>query len=203
MLTIRPARDSDCTHILALIRELAEFEQLAHTVQATEPQLREHLFGPHPRAEALIAEWAGQLAGFALYFHNFSTFLAQPGLYVEDIYVRPEFRRRGIGLSLFQYLAAIAVQRDCGRMEWSVLNWNTPAIEFYRSLGATPMDEWTVQRLTGEVLQHLAKGTSGQTEASLKSLLAGAASETLTPDDSQCGSGQVQRIVRRNPLAPE
>ncbi len=156
MLTIRPAHQSDCGDILALIRELAEFEKLAHTVQATEPLLHEHLFGPHPRAEALIAEWAGQLAGFALYFHNFSTFLGQPGLSVEDIYIRPDYRRRGIGLSLFQHLAGIAVTRDCGRMEWSVLDWNTPAIEFYHSLGATPMSEWTVHRLTGDRLRHLA-----------------------------------------------
>ena len=164
MLTIRPAIDSDCTIILALIRELAEFEQLAHTVQATAPQLQEHLFGPHPKAEALIAEWDGQLAGFALYFHTFSTFLGQPGLYVEDIYVRPEFRRKGIGLTLFQHLAHLAVTRHCGRMEWSVLDWNTPAIEFYQSLGAVPMNEWTVQRLTGDALQTLARGTSGQAE---------------------------------------
>ena len=162
MLTIRPARESDCTNILALIRELAEFEQLAHTVQATAPQLREHLFGPHPRAEALIAEWSGQLAGFALYFHNFSTFLGKPGLYVEDIYVRPDYRRKGIGLTLFQHLARLAVARHCGRLEWSVLDWNTPAIEFYHSLGATPMSEWTVQRLTGEALKKLATGTSSQ-----------------------------------------
>lgn len=162
MLTIRPAIDSDCGHILSLIRELAEFEKLAHTVQATATQLREQLFGPQPRAEALIAEWSGQLAGFALYFHSFSTFLAQPGLYVEDVYVRPEFRRRGIGLSLFRHLAGIAVQRHCGRMEWSVLDWNTPAIDFYHSLGAEPMSEWTVQRLTGPSLQKLAEGPSGE-----------------------------------------
>ena len=161
MLTIRHATESDCSEILALIRELAEYEQLAHTVVATEDQLREHLFGTRRTAEALIAEWAGQVAGFALFFHNFSTFVGKPGLYVEDIYVRPAYRRKGIGHSFFRHLATIAVERQCGRMEWSVLDWNTPAIEFYQSLGAVPMSEWTVQRLTGEALRRLAEGTVG------------------------------------------
>lgn len=156
MLNIRLARETDCDDIFSLVIELAEYEQLAHIVTATVPQLRKHLFGERRSAEALMLEWSGEVAGFALYYHNFSTFVGKPGLYVEDIYVRNAYRRRGIGRAVFQYLAQLAMERGCGRMEWSVLNWNTPAVEFYQSLGAVPLTEWTVQRLTGDALCQLA-----------------------------------------------
>jgi GNAT superfamily N-acetyltransferase len=142
--------------LLAFIRELAEFERLTQECVADTALLRRFLFEDR-RAEAIIAEWDGQPAGFALYFYNFSTFLGRPGLYLEDLFVRPAFRRNGIAKSVFRYLAKKAVAEGCGRMEWSVLNWNENAIAFYRSLGALPMDEWTVQRLTGEALTRLAQ----------------------------------------------
>lgn len=145
---IRSAKESDVPAILSMIRELAEFEKLLHEVTATEDRLRENLFGPKAAAEALMVETAGKAVGFTLFFHNFSTFLGQKGLYIEDIYVRPEHRGRGLGKKIFRALARIAAERNCGRMEWSVLDWNEKAIRFYRQLGAKPMDEWTVQRLT-------------------------------------------------------
>ncbi len=154
--TIRPANPADVPTILALIRELAEFERLADQCVATEANLHAGLFGPKPVAEALIAEFEAQPAGFALFFHNYSTFLARPGIYLEDLYVRPNLRRHGIGRALLQRLAAIATERNCGRLEWAVLNWNEPAINFYKQLGALPMNEWTVYRLTGQALQDLA-----------------------------------------------
>jgi GNAT superfamily N-acetyltransferase len=155
-VTIRPAQSVDTDLILALIRELAEYERLPHEVVATGDALRATLFGGQPRAEVLIAQADGQPAGFALFFHTYSTFLARPGLYLEDLFVRPAFRRQGVGRLLLTRLAAIAVARGCGRFEWSVLDWNEPARRFYESLGARPMDEWTTYRITGAALEELA-----------------------------------------------
>ncbi|HWS26211.1 MAG TPA: GNAT family N-acetyltransferase [Xanthomonadales bacterium] len=160
-MQLRSATRDDNALILSLIRELAEFEKLLHEVAATEDALAEHLFGAQPRAEVLIGEVDGQTAGFALYFHNFSTFLGKPGLYLEDLYIRPAFRGRGYGRSIMQALAKIAVDRGCGRFEWWVLDWNHPAIEFYRSLGAEPMSDWTVQRVSGAALLALAAVGTG------------------------------------------
>ena len=157
MFSIREARETDVTTILQLIRELAEYERLLHEVVATEERLRENLFGPRRHAEVLVAEVEGAVAGFALFFHNYSTFLGRPGIYLEDLFVRPEYRRQGIGTAFFRRLAQIAVERGCGRFEWAVLNWNEPALKFYRSLGAVPMSDWTVQRVTGEALVRLAQ----------------------------------------------
>ncbi|MBB5984187.1 GNAT family N-acetyltransferase [Sphingobium lignivorans] len=148
------ARDIDLIH--GFILALADYERLAHAVRADKAVLAHHLFGPRPAAEVLIAEKDGAAAGFALFFHNFSTFEGRPGLYLEDLYVSPEARGAGIGRALFARLARIAVERDCARMEWAVLDWNSPAIAFYRSLGAEAMDEWTVNRLDGAALAALA-----------------------------------------------
>ena len=156
VLSIRPATVDDVALIRALIGELAEYERLAHAAVATDDGLRDQLFGAHPGAEVLIGEVDGEPAGFALFFHNFSTFLGKRGLYLEDLFVRPAFRGSGLGKHLMATLARIAVQRDCGRFEWSVLDWNAPAIGFYRKLGATGLDEWTVQRLEGDALHALA-----------------------------------------------
>lgn len=156
VLSIRSATHADVPLIRQLIAELADYERLAHAAVATEEGLRSQLFGPQPAAEVLIAEADGQPAGFALFFHNFSTFAGKRGLYLEDLFVRPQFRGTGLGKHLMATLARIAVQRDCGRFEWSVLDWNTPAIGFYRRLGAVGMDGWTVQRLEGEALHALA-----------------------------------------------
>lgn len=152
MLNIRAAERGDTALILELIRGLAEYEKLSHEVVATPELLEKWLFGERPVAEVLIAEWEGLPRGFALFFHNFSTFLGRPGFYLEDLYVQPEFRGRGIGKALLLRLARLAVERGYGRVEWSVLDWNQPAIQFYKSLGAKPMDEWTVFRLTGDGL---------------------------------------------------
>jgi len=154
---IRPATRADVPVILGFIRDLAEYEKLAHEVVATEEALARTMFGPKAYAESLIAEIDGKPAGFALFFHNFSTFLGKPGLYIEDIYVAPEHRSHGLGMRFFKELAKLAVERDCGRMEWWVLDWNEPAIAFYQKLGAEPMDEWTVQRLNRRQLEALAK----------------------------------------------
>lgn len=156
-LVLRPARADDAALILALVRELADYEKLAHEVVADEQGLRDALFGARPAAEVIIAEQDGEAAGFALFFTNFSTFLGRPGIYLEDLFVRPAFRRRGIGEALLAHLAALAGSRGCGRLEWSVLDWNEPAIGFYRGLGAVPMDEWTVFRVTGPALAALAR----------------------------------------------
>jgi GNAT superfamily N-acetyltransferase len=156
MLELRPAQEEDIPLILQFIKELAEYERLSHIVVATEALLREALFGEWKYAEVVLAYFDGQPAGFALYFFNFSTFLGKPGVYLEDLYVKPKYRRNGIGKVLLKHLAKVAIARNCGRMEWSVLDWNSPAIEFYKSLGAVPMDEWTVFRLTGENLKRLA-----------------------------------------------
>ncbi len=156
LLSIRPATVEDVALVARLIRELAEYERLADAAVASEADLREQLFGERPAAEVLVAEADGEPAGFALFFHTFSTFLGKRGLYLEDLFVRPAFRGLGLGRHLMAALARIAVQRGCGRFEWSVLDWNEPAIGFYRALGASGMDEWTVQRLQGEALRALA-----------------------------------------------
>ena len=155
--TIRPATESDVPLLLALIRELAEYEKLAHQVSATEEQLRATLFGARPFAEALLACADGEPAGFAIFFHNYSTFLARPGLYLEDLYVRPAFRGRGLGKLLMTTVARIAVDRGCGRYEWTVLDWNIPSIEFYESLGAEMKGDWRIMRVTGERLEKMAR----------------------------------------------
>jgi len=155
-IALRPATPSDVPLVLDLIRELAGYERLAHEAVATAEDMQAALFGPRPAAEVVIAECDGEPAGMALFFVTFSTFLGKPGLYLEDLYVRPDFRGRGIGRRLMTHLAALAVERGYGRFEWSVLDWNAPAIAFYRSLGARPMDEWTVQRVDGQALQALA-----------------------------------------------
>ena len=155
-LHIEPATPADVPMILQLIRELAEFERLLHEVTATEEQLHEHLFGVRPKAEVIMGRLpGGEVAGFALYFHNFSTFLAKPGIYLEDLYVRQQYRGRGYGEQLLRRLAGIALERNCGRLEWSVLDWNQRAIDFYKSLGAVAMNEWTIYRVTGSALQKL------------------------------------------------
>jgi GNAT superfamily N-acetyltransferase len=155
-LVIRHATANDCAVILQFIRELAEYERLAHEVVADEAQLRATLFGVRPGAEVLVAELASAPVGFALFFQSYSTFLAKPGLYLEDLFVRPAARGKGVGGALMSALARIAVQRHYGRFEWSVLDWNTPALKFYAALGAGPQSEWTVQRLTGAPLHALA-----------------------------------------------
>jgi len=156
-LHIEPATPADVPMILQLIRELAEFERLLDEVTATEDQLREHLFGLQPKAEVIMGrlQSGGDVAGFALYFHNYSTFLAKPGIYLEDLYIRQQYRGRGYGEQLLRRLAGIAIERNCGRLEWSVLDWNQRAIDFYKSLGAAPMSEWTIHRVTGSALQKL------------------------------------------------
>lgn len=155
-IVLRPATRTDVPQILAFIRELGEYERLAHEVVADEAILADSLFGTRPGAEVVIAEVDGAPAGFALFFHNFSTFHGRPGLYLEDLYVRPGFRGHGIGRRLMGHLAKLAVERGCRRFEWSVLDWNAPAIRFYRALGAVGMDGWTVQRVDGEALHRLA-----------------------------------------------
>lgn len=156
MTLIRSATRADVPLILTLVRELAEYEREPDAVTATEPMLEAALFGAKPYAEAVIAEVDGRPVGFALYFFNFSTWTGRPSLYLEDLFVRPESRGHGSGKALLRHLAGIALDRGCGRFEWSVLDWNTPAIDFYRAMGAQPMDEWTVQRVTGDALVRLA-----------------------------------------------
>lgn len=153
---IRPAARADVPLILRFVRELAAFEREPDAVEATEAMLEAALFGERPAAEALIAEVDGTPAGFALFFHNFSTWAGRRGLYLEDLYVTPGARGAGVGTALLRYLAGIALDRGCGRFEWAVLDWNEPAIAFYRAMGAVGMDEWRVQRVTGEALAKLA-----------------------------------------------
>ena len=155
-MQIVEATERDVPVILELIRGLAEYERLSDKCTATEEQLRETLFGPHPAAETLLASVDGETVGFALFFTNYSTFLARPGIYLEDLFVKPQARGKGIGKALLVRLAQIARDRRCGRMEWSVLDWNEPSIKFYESLGAVAMKEWTVYRMTGEALEKLA-----------------------------------------------
>jgi GNAT superfamily N-acetyltransferase len=157
VIAVRAAAPADVPLLLELIRALAEYEKLSHQVVATEELLTETLFGPRPVAEAIIGELDGAPAGFAIFFQSYSTFLARRGLYLEDLFVRPALRGRGVGRALFVHLAQLAVARGCGRFEWSVLDWNQPAIGFYKSLGAEPMSEWTVFRLTGEALVKAAR----------------------------------------------
>lgn len=154
---IRPATPADVPLILTLIRELAAYEKLEHEVVATEAGLADALFGARPVAEALIADVDGEPAAYALFFPNFSTFLGKPGLYLEDLYVRPAFRGRGIGRALLRHLAGIAVARGWGRMDWAVLDWNAPAIGFYERMGARILPDWRTCRLTGEALERLAR----------------------------------------------
>ena len=162
-LEIRTTTEADVPVILSLIRELAEYEREPNAVVATEAGLRDVLFGSKPAAEVLLALENGEPIGFAVYFFNFSTWLGRPGLYLEDLFVRPAVRGKGYGRALLERLAQIAQERGCGRMEWAVLDWNDPAIQFYRKLGAKPMDEWTVFRLTGDGIANLAKGETGLT----------------------------------------
>ncbi|MGO4705684.1 N-acetyltransferase family protein [Microvirga sp. 2MCAF38] len=156
-LIIRPAEPRDASLVFEFIRELAEYERLAHEVDATQESIAEALFSTEPRVFADIAEWDGEPAGFALWFYNFSTFRGRHGLYLEDLFVRPEFRAKGIGKALLRHLARRCLAEGLARLEWWVLDWNEPALRVYRSIGATSMDEWTVQRVTGEALERLAE----------------------------------------------
>jgi GNAT superfamily N-acetyltransferase len=156
-ITIRPAERQDVPLVADLIRQLAKFEKLEHEVVLTDDLLVAGLFGVRPYAEAVIAEEDGKPIGFALFFHTFSTFLARPGIYLEDLFVLPDQRGRGVGRALLGHLAHLAVERGCGRLEWAVLNWNQEAIRFYERLGARPNSEWTVYRLAGESLQALGR----------------------------------------------
>jgi len=156
-ITIRFAQPEDVGTILAFIKALAEFEKLSHEVSATPETLRKTLFGERPAAEVLLAEDRGDAVAFALFFGNYSTFLARPGIYLEDLFVHPPYRGRGIGTALITYLARLAVERGCGRLEWSVLDWNAPAIKVYQALGAVPLKEWVGQRVTGGALTALAR----------------------------------------------
>jgi GNAT superfamily N-acetyltransferase len=157
-IRVTPATELELPLILELIHGLAEYEKLAHIVTATEERLRESLFGARPAAEVLLAYWNNECAGFAVFFATYSTFLAESGLYLEDLYVKPQQRGKGIGLALLKRFAEIAVERSCGRLEWQVLNWNQPAIGFYRKLGAKPVDEWTNYRLSGDALKTWPRG---------------------------------------------
>jgi GNAT superfamily N-acetyltransferase len=154
---IRPATPADVTHIQSMIVELAVFEKLEHLVVATEEKLHEGLFGAHPACEAIVGEVDGEVVTFALFFHNFSTFLTKRGLYLEDLYVRQSQRGKGIGSRMLKHLARLAVERGCGRFEWSVLDWNTPAINFYKSMGAEILPDWRICRVTGAPLEALAE----------------------------------------------
>ncbi len=155
-LSLTMATEQEVPLILTFIKSLAEYERLTDAVVATEDGLRQSLFGPKPCAECVIARWQGEPAGFALFFHNFSTFLGRPGIYLEDLFVNPEFRGKGVGRALLQFLAKLAQERNCGRLEWSVLDWNESAIGFYKSIGAVPLEEWTIFRLKDEALSRLA-----------------------------------------------
>lgn len=154
-ITYRKANRKDTALILTFIRELAEYEKMSHELVACEEDLEKTLFGDHPRAEVVFALAEGQEAGFVLFFHNYSTFLARPGIYIEDLYVRPAYRGKGLGKGLLSYIASLAIERGCGRVEWWVLKWN-PARKFYESMGAKAMDEWMVYRLSGDSLSDLA-----------------------------------------------
>jgi len=155
-VTFRFAEKKDVPLILNLIRGLADYEKLSHEISATEELLQETLFGERKIAEVIIADYKNEIAGFALFFHNFSTFVGKPGIYLEDLFIKPNLRGKGIGKLLLTYLGKLALERNCGRVEWSVLDWNAPAIQFYKNLGAKPMDEWTVFRVSGEGIKNLA-----------------------------------------------
>ena len=154
---IRSAYPEDVSTIFSLIKSLSEYEKLAHEMVGTEADLHEGLFGPQPYAEVIIAEVDGKPAGMALYFYNFSTFLMKPGIYLEDLFVLPDYRRKGVATALLKYLAAFAISKDCGRLEWSVLDWNESAIAFYKRIGAKLMDEWIGCRVSGDALVGLSK----------------------------------------------
>ena len=156
MLKIIPATERDIPLVLSFIRKLAEYEKLSDQVVATEDLLREGLFGARRVAEVVLAYLGAEPVGFALYFHNFSTFVGLAGIYLEDLFVEPAHRGKGVGKALLAHVARVAVERRCGRFEWAVLDWNTPAIDFYRSLGAVPLDDWTLFRLTGDALRRVA-----------------------------------------------
>lgn len=158
-LILRPAQPADVPVLFDLIQALAEYEKLSHAVTGNADALKEHLFGSRPYVEAIIASYAGQAVGFALFFFNYSTFLTQPGLYLEDLFVLPEYRRQGIGKAILSYLAGLAVERGCKRLDWSVLDWNEPAIAFYRRMGAAILDDWRICRVTGAALNQLALGS--------------------------------------------
>jgi len=155
-IQIQPATEADVALILRLIKALAEYERLGHEVVATEAMIRESFFGPAPHAKAVIARIGGDAVGFAIWFSTYSTFLSKPGIYLEDLFVLPDWRGKGVGGALLRHLARIALERGCGRIEWSVLNWNETAVRFYRNIGATAMDEWTVYRLTGDAITRVA-----------------------------------------------
>ncbi|MGZ3696125.1 MAG: N-acetyltransferase family protein [Bdellovibrionota bacterium] len=157
-LEIRPAKKSDSAQILFFVKELAKFEKLTHEVVATVPQIKKTLFGKDATAEVLLAYYQGRPAGFALFFPSYSTFLGRPGIYLEDLFVLPDLRRYGIGSKLLRELARIAKKRKCGRLEWSVLNWNQRAIDLYKKIGARPQSEWTVYRMSEKKFKKLAKG---------------------------------------------
>ena len=154
---IRPATESDVDTIFSLIKELADYERLAHQVVATQKDIHNSLFGERPFAEALIGEYGRTPISFALFFYNFSTFIGKPGIYLEDLYVKPEYRGKGFGRKILVHIARLAIKRNCGRFEWSVLDWNTPAIRTYEKLNAKPMQNWILYRLTGKALAELAK----------------------------------------------
>ena len=154
-LNLRFAAESDCEIILGLIKELAEYEKLSHEVVADVEILRQSLFNGRKVTEVVIAEYNGVAVGFALFFHNFSTFLGKPGIYLEDLFIKPQFRGKGIGQTLLAFLGKLAAERNYGRLEWSVLDWNEPAINFYKKFGADAMDDWTVYRISGETLDEL------------------------------------------------
>ena len=160
-IKIRFAEIEDSKIILKLIKELSVYEKLSHTVINSEESIKENLFGKKKYAEALIAEYENKPVGFALFFHNYSTFVGKPGIYLEDLFVQPEMRGKGVGKKLFLELIKLAKERNCGRVEWSVLNWNKPAIDFYKSMGAVPMDEWTVYRLTEDKIDELISQKNG------------------------------------------
>lgn len=156
IIVIRKGTDKDVSIILELIKALADYEKAPHEVIADEKLLTQNLFGDKPYAETLIADYDGEPAGFALFFHNFSTWVGKPGIYLEDLFVKPHLRGKGIGKKLLIQIAKIAVERDCGRFEWAVLDWNEPSIQFYKNLGAKPMDEWTIFRMTEQQIKVLA-----------------------------------------------
>jgi GNAT superfamily N-acetyltransferase len=161
--TIRPATAADAALILGFIRALADYERAPDAVVATEEGLLRDGFGPHPYYECLIAEYEGKPAGFALYFYNYSTWMGQPGIYLEDLFVQPELRGHGVGKALLQRVAAVAVEKGCQRLQWEVLDWNTPAIDFYAAMGAEFLDEWRNVRVSGEALARLATGGAPET----------------------------------------
>jgi GNAT superfamily N-acetyltransferase len=162
-LTVRPATPQDVSVLFKLVQALAEYEKLSHAVTGNAETLKEHLFGAKPYAEAILAEYAGQPVGFAMFFPNYSTFLTKPGIYLEDLFVLPEFRGQGIGKALLQHIAQLAVERDCGRLEWSVLDWNQPAIAFYEKIGASVLPDWRICRVTGDAIAQLAASSSSNT----------------------------------------